>query len=242
MPTKTRSRLIELLIAIAVVAGALVWAERTAWRQISSLRAEMTVDQITRFRSADALRAALLDLHATWRRGFDDTTNRVNEEIDCRTVEELLKAMASKAGSSMEKQLNNELALAFAEYRTRVSKSLRISTATGQSAASRPAMEEVESSLEQLLSLNEKLTAANRAAAERFVTDTNAALTRLQRFLFAALLGLLVSGIAIIGMAYRRTIAPLRSNLTESRAIIERQEKLSSLGVFAAGIAHEIRN
>ena len=37
-------------------------------------------------------------------------------------------------------------------------------------------------------------------------------------------------------------ITPLRSNLTESRAIIERQEKLASLGVFAAGIAHEVRN
>jgi signal transduction histidine kinase len=37
-------------------------------------------------------------------------------------------------------------------------------------------------------------------------------------------------------------IAPLRTRLTESRAIIERQEKLASLGVFATGIAHEIRN
>jgi PAS domain S-box-containing protein len=32
------------------------------------------------------------------------------------------------------------------------------------------------------------------------------------------------------------------ANLTESGAIIERQEKLASLGVFAAGIAHEVRN
>ena len=32
------------------------------------------------------------------------------------------------------------------------------------------------------------------------------------------------------------------ANLTESHAIIERQEKLASLGVFAAGIAHEVRN
>jgi signal transduction histidine kinase len=37
-------------------------------------------------------------------------------------------------------------------------------------------------------------------------------------------------------------IAPLRITLTESQAIIERQEKLASLGVFATGIAHEIRN
>ena len=52
----------------------------------------------------------------------------------------------------------------------------------------------------------------------------------------------MVSGAVILVLAYRRMIAPLRTTLTESRAIIERQEKLASLGVFATGIAHEIRN
>lgn len=37
-------------------------------------------------------------------------------------------------------------------------------------------------------------------------------------------------------------IAPLRHQLTESQAVIARQEKLASLGVLAAGVAHEIRN
>jgi signal transduction histidine kinase len=37
-------------------------------------------------------------------------------------------------------------------------------------------------------------------------------------------------------------IAPLRLSLTQSNTIIERQEKLASLGVLASGVAHEIRN
>jgi Signal transduction histidine kinase len=134
MDAKVSFRLTELVIAAAIIGAALFWAERTAWREISALRAEMNVDQI------------------------------------------------------------------------------------------------------------ERLAVADHAQAERFVTETNAALTRVQRFLFLSLLGLLASGTIVLVFAYRRMIAPLRTNLTESRAIIERQEKLASLGVLATGIAHEIRN
>ena len=88
----------------------------------------------------------------------------------------------------------------------------------------------------------DKLLEPNKAEAQSFMAKADASLNRLQRFLFAALLCLLASGATIITLAYRRMITPLRTRLTESRAIIERQEKLASLGVFATGIAHEIRN
>ena len=57
------------------------------------------------------------------------------------------------------------------------------------------------------------------------------------------LVGLLfVFGAVLITVMYRDLIAPLQVKLVASQALAERNEKLASLGVLAAGVAHEIRN
>ena len=102
-------------------------------------------------------------------------------------------------------------------------------------------MEKVESK-GQILDLCTKLKAAEREALNEFAEDLLTALEGLQQLLMALVALVLIFGFTATSMIYRVKIAPLRAQLVESRAIIERQEKLASLGTLAAGVAHEIRN
>ena len=60
--------------------------------------------------------------------------------------------------------------------------------------------------------------------------------------MLGSLVLLLVAGGWLATVVYRDMIAPLQVQLVESRQLVERQEKLASLGMLAAGVAHEIRN
>ncbi len=70
-------------------------------------------------------------------------------------------------------------------------------------------------------------------------TDEIARLLRVQTWSSVVLLALGALGGVLI---YLGIVAPLLGRLRQSERIIARQEKLSSLGVLAAGVAHEIRN
>ena len=240
MNTKARFRLTELVVAVTLVAAALAWAERVAWRQISRLREDLSAAQIARFRSVEALRAAILETHETWRRNLrqiTDTGGRDWEAHSGRVMEILTQIREPHAG--VESELLRKLGAEFESY---VELARPEAAASDSGSRIREKEQEMEQRLDQLLALSSELAVLNEAAAENFCRNAQSTLARLQRFLFLALLGLLGCGAVVILLIYRRTIAPLRSNLTESRAIIDRQEKLASLCVLAAGIAHEIRN
>lgn len=75
-----------------------------------------------------------------------------------------------------------------------------------------------------------------------FLRGSDLAMTSLQQLFLMSLLLLVALAFTVAVLVYRGMIAPLRAQLSESQTIIERQEKLASLGALGAGVAHEIRN
>lgn len=230
-------RLTELAVAFAVIVAVVVVTERSAWKQISRLRSDLQPEVVERSRSADRLRADMLEAHLFSFTNGKATNAPAFGELR-QKLEESLRREAEESTSAQEQRILQELASEFRAY----SIAAQSGALAGAAASSAEHVFKLETHFRRMLLLVEQLRAENDRAAQTLLDSAAARLTKLQRFLFLALLGLLLSGGIILAIAYRRTITPLRSSLAESRILMERQEKLASLGVFATGIAHEIRN
>ena len=95
---------------------------------------------------------------------------------------------------------------------------------------------------QRILNLSFQLAIAHRESMDDFLARSNLRSATSASLLLVSLLLLLLAGGGLAVVVYRELIAPLRVKLVESQALAERQEKLASLGMLAAGVAHEIRN
>ncbi len=236
-------RLYGFALAVVLLAALVGWAGHSAWQQLEQLRKNFGAVQSASFRLADHVEASILNLNETVLR-FDlrkDPADKAQFHKEREELERWIQTQKFLVTTPLERDLLNQIEVALEAYLTRTTRLLEERERAGSVPSPKEILEKVENKA-QLLDLCTKLKAAEGAALNQFGEDSHEALGGLQRLLMALVVLVLVLGFTATGLIYRVKIAPLRAQLVESRTIIERQEKLASLGTLAAGVAHEIRN
>jgi signal transduction histidine kinase len=144
-------------------------------------------------------------------------------------------------GPGLEQEVLKQIAAAHAVYVQKARGVHDRMETTGEASAS---LAEYNGFLDQsrrLFDLGLDLSRIHYERRNEVLAQANHTLTQLRLLVLGLVALLFVFGLALAARVYQDIIAPLRVKLVESQALAQRNEKLASLGLLAAGVAHEIR-
>ena len=242
MTPKLRLRLGGFVFAIGLLASLILWAALTSSRRLEESRAKARVGTSESFRIAHHFQQTLMDLNERLLKLA--TTHDMNEWTQFETDWKELNRWIDEQhlSSQRERELLDQINTAYDDY---LAAAQQIEAKVKSDASARVPIAEFarfEDQTARLLDLASELAEAHRATLLEALNESNHSLAHLRTLLLVALFLLLAFGVWLAVAVYQQLIAPLQVKLVESQALLERQEKLASLGVLAAGVAHEIRN
>ncbi len=244
MKNRLQRRLIALVVVVVLTwAGIAVLVVELQW-QSRALHAQLNEVDSESYRIGDEFRDHLRQLNESlYHYGGSNTRpdldafNEASHELNLWIDEQ-----KPKLATEQEKAIMNQIDAAYDDY-LRAAKELLVRlTALGDASATMDEYSGVRRESQQLYRLGQDLTQAYLASRGQLVARVGAVTTELRVLILAALGLLCLFSLALAFVAYRDWIRPLRVKLVESQALAERREKLASLGLLAAGVAHEIRN
>ncbi len=244
---KPRLRVAGLAVTALLGSLMVIGLSRTTWRRVDSLQQEFGDLNADNFYLGIRVRSEVQRLNETLLRFRlrNDTNDAAAFLTDSQVFKKWLDENRLTATAPAERSFFDLVRAAYGDYLAESAQILHGSS--GGSAASqtrdfKASYQKVQDDSRSLLELCDSFIRNQRASFKGFLDASGDTLTTFKDLLRLQLALILVLAAALVALVYRGMIAPLRHQLAETHALIARQEKLASLGVLAAGVAHEIRN
>jgi len=243
MNIAVKFRLVALISVVGLVGALIALALYASQRQSRELRARLgSVDS-----ESDEIAAHFKDsmrevnnLRFQYEIGHDPALRAQFTQASAE-LEQWIDDHGRNLATPEEKRALAAVQVAYGDYLRKASIASPLA-GPSESPASVAAFIRARSESQRLFDLGQALARAHYQSRNQLLAFANQRLTEMRLTILGLLALLFLFGAALAAVAYRDLIAPLRLKLVESQSQVERQEKLASLGMLAAGVAHEIRN